>query len=175
MSDTTMWAAVGASAAAASALTGLTVHVANRVSEARRRPEADWIVRFYAWRLTDDPHSPYPYYPETIAFRGEVMNCGDARAFSVTMKPSAGNLNMSTPLGKVSPSGISSVAHDAFAVLEPGDKFNFDGSMHESEWAQGTIVIDWITAPTRLKKHLQYSLSCSERVPNPRGLYEDED
>lgn len=173
MSETTIWAAMGATAATASALTGLTVHVINKVAEARRRPEADWIVRFWAWRLEEDPHNPDDFVPETIAFRGEVMNCGDAKAFSVTVVPSSGTLSLSTPLGHDSPTGIGAVYHDAFALLDPGDKFDFRGSMHESQWAEATIVIDWITSPTRLKKHLQYSLKCSERVPSPGGLYDD--
>lgn len=109
-----------------------------------------------------------------VSFRGEAMNCGDAKAFSVVVRTSDGaKVSMSTPLTKASPSGITAAYHEAFAVLEPGAKFNFTGRMHKSEWSNASIVIDWITSPTRLKKHLRHATKCSDQVPEPGGLYDE--
>ncbi len=174
MSDPGIWTAVGATAATTSALTGLTIHVINKVAEARARPEADWIVQLWAWILEDDPRDPETVPPDMISFRGEAMNCGDAKAFSVFVETSHGSkVSMSTPLAKASASGIAADYHEAFAVLEPGAKFNFTGRMHKSEWSEANIVIDWITSPTRLKKHLTHTTKCSDQVSNPSGLYDE--
>ncbi|WP_284985468.1 hypothetical protein [Arthrobacter sp. fls2-241-R2A-172] len=174
MSDPGIWTAVGATAATTSALTGLTVHVINKVAEARARPEADWIVQLWAWILEDDPNSPEIVPPDMVSFRGEAMNCGDAKGFSVVVEASDGTrVLMSTPLANATPFGITAAYHEAFAVLEPGAKFNFTGRMRKSDWSEASIVINWITSPTRLKKHLTHETKCSKQVPNPGGLYDD--
>lgn len=173
MSDLAIWTAMGATAAATSALTGLTIHVANRIAEARRRPEADWLVSFWAWLPEEDLHNPEEFVPGAIAYRAEVKNCGDAKAFSLTASDPNGPIRLAIATGKVSVTGISATHHDALAVVEPGDKFSFSGSVLEGDWTSTRIVIDWITSPTRLKKHLKYTIQCSHLVPSPKGQYEE--
>ena len=157
------WHAVAASVAATPALsTGLAWAIGNWARN-RSRAEADWIYELFAHVV--DEHSNEPHLKEgQISIRGKFANAGDASAFRLFMKTSSGKGGLSSPTS--GPFGLSQ-QHPWIAVLEPGKTVDFWAAADREDWEDFVVTLDWISPPTRLKKHLQFELKPSLEFPNP--------
>lgn len=83
------------------------------------------------------------------------------------MMTTSGTCGISTPTG--SPLGHAQ-GHNWIAVLPPGESVNFSAVMPPEDWESCVISLDWITPPTRLKKHLQFDIRLSDECPDPKPV-----
>jgi hypothetical protein len=162
--DEVFWQAVAALVAGTAAIsTGLAWFIGN-LARNRSRAEADWAYNVYAHVITHNAHNDHGVDGD-IKVHGTFANAGDANAFRLTMTPSSGKGNLTTPSG--SQFGGAN-PHNWLAVMEPGASVNFWCEVPAADWEKFRIVLDWITTPTRLKKHLQFELKPSEEIPAPQ-------
>lgn len=154
------WQAVAASVAAATALsTGLAWAVGSWARN-RSRAEADWAFTVFA--SFDDVKG-------TVHVNGTFANAGDANAFRLTMMTNSGTGVLTTPTGTI----YGPRSHDWLAVIEPGGSVNFHCDASLDAWNDFVVTLDWITPPTRLKKHLQFDLRPAEFHPFPGVMTTD--
>jgi len=159
------WQAVAASVAAATALsTGLAWAIGNWARN-RSRAEADWAYTVHAYVITNGANNDHGTDGD-ISVKGSFANAGDAKAFRLTMTPSSGKGGLITPSGSMH--GPNS--HEWMAVMDPGMQVNFWCHVPADDWQDFEMTLDWITTPTRLKKHIQFVLKPREILPTPQRI-----
>lgn len=131
----------------------------------RTRPEADWAFTATASIVEADRYSGENAGEGHVRINGVLANAGDAPASRLTMSKNVGGGYLSSPGAATA---LRPVVHEWLAVVMPGDRVNFQFQFPPEQWENAVFTLDWITSPTRLKKHLQWELKPSDSMEDPR-------
>lgn len=159
------WPALSAVVALAGLVSSVVTLAVTNWMRKRSRSEADWVVTSRASVITADGYSSWTENEGSYQVTGKLANAGDAAAFRLVLKTNVGGGYLYTPSG--SQFGGANV-HDWIAVLPPGESIEFRCVFPPEHWGEFTLTLDWITSPTRLKKHLRFDWKPSDDGPAPK-------
>ncbi len=161
--DENFWIALGAVAALASAVgAGVSLLVGAWLRQ-RNRPEADWAWTATARVLEHDPHSSFNEHVGHIRVLGTFANVGDAAAARLTLSTSVNSPDAQGALLQRNKNTAAEVqGRGLLPVMMPGESIWFQATIPPQDWDDAVITLDWITSPTRLKKHRQWTLTGAE-------------
>lgn len=159
------WPALSAIAALGGTAGSLLTILINVWWRRRNRAEADWVVTSRSSVITEDAHSGPVDNEGWYQVTGKLANAGDAAAFRLTLKTNTGSGYLHTPSGSIVGRPI---LHEWIAVLPPGESIEFWCKFPPGKWDEFTLTLDWVTSPTRLKRHLQFHWKPSDDGPAPK-------